>query len=118
MLLLSACRCVSDGPLATAYFLELRVCELPRIPILGTSVNRWGLTELRLFRNPLGRHPYFRARRHNAGIGIYPREHAAVRGDEQIGLVAIRGGGACAIRVDLIRAGEGLLTVNLPIKVD
>src|SRR5215208_3383301 len=40
MLLLSACRCVSDGPLATAYFLELRVCEVRRIPIPRTPVNK------------------------------------------------------------------------------
>src|SRR5215210_4841741 len=63
----------------------------------------------------LGSPPQFRARRHNPGIGIDPREHAAVGGDEQIGFEVIRDGGACAIRIDGISAGEGVFAKNLPI---
>jgi hypothetical protein len=40
------------------------------------------------------------------GVGLHPREHTAVGVDEQIVLRIIRkGDGACAIRIDGIRAG-------------
>ena len=42
------------------------------------------------------------------------RELAAVWGDEQIERPV---GGACAIRLDRIVAGEGILTNNLPVYV-
>ena len=45
---------------------------------------------------------------------IWTNELAAVWGDEQIERPV---GGACAIRLDRIVAGEGILTNNLPVNV-
>ena len=68
--------------------------------------------------DPLGRSLQFKPRRHTTGIGLDEREHAAIGGDEQIALPTIRrGDGACAIRLDGIRAGGVLLTSNVPVKV-
>jgi hypothetical protein len=57
-------------------------------------------------------------RRHILGIGLDERKHTAIGGDEQmVARTVAKGGGASAIRLDGIRAGEGLVTKNLPVKV-
>jgi hypothetical protein len=120
---------LTSYPTSGACYLELR-----RISLLGTWVNKGKrkgrgcyyasallfASELLslLWGNPLGRPPQFRARRHNPGIGQDERESTAVGGDEQIDLrTTCSGDGACAIRLDLIRAGGVLLRNNLPVKV-
>src|SRR5919107_4617647 len=69
--------------------------------------------------DPLGRPPRLKARPHKlGGLGLHERKHTAIRGDEQIDLRTIRKGeGACAIRLDGVRAKDGLVTSNLPVKV-
>src|SRR5215216_1560676 len=63
--------------------------------------------------DPLGRPPRFKPRPHKlGGLGLDERKLTAIGGDEQIVTRAIRiGGGACAIRLDGIRAGD-VLVVN------
>jgi hypothetical protein len=54
---------------------------------------------------------------HNPGIGLDEGDHSAIGGGEEIVVrdyVRIHSDGACAIRLDAIRGGEGLLTSNLP----
>src|SRR5215211_5590477 len=69
--------------------------------------------------DPLGRPPRFKPRPHRlGGLGLDERKYTAIGGDELIVTRAIRiGGGACAIRIDAIRAGEALITSDLPVKV-
>ena len=69
--------------------------------------------------NPLGRPPRLKPRPHKlGGLGLHERKHRAIGGEEQIDLRTIRkGDGACAIRLDGVRAGDGLVTRNLPVKV-
>jgi hypothetical protein len=78
----------------------------------------------RLWGNPLGRRSLFKPRRHLlGGFGKDEREHTSIGGDEHIAshspvLRRIKiGGGACAIRLDAIRAGEYLVAKNIPIEV-
>src|SRR5215203_2118089 len=84
-----------------------------------TRANRRGPTELRLFRNPLGCPLQLQPRRYLlGGFDLDKRVHRAIGGDEQIVLLTrIKGSGACAICLDSIRAGVGLLASNLPVKV-
>src|SRR5918994_6827580 len=72
-----------------------------------------------LVSDPLGRPPRFKPRPHKlGGLGLDERKDTAVWGDEHIDLRTIPiGDGACAIRLDCIRGGDGLLTSNLPVKV-
>src|SRR5918995_2885334 len=72
-----------------------------------------------LVSDPLGRPPRFKLRPHKlGGLGLDERKDTAVWGDEHIDLRTIPiGDGACAIRLDGIRGGDGLLTSNLPVKV-
>jgi hypothetical protein len=53
MLLSSACRCVCDGPLAAANFLELRQREVRRMPLPRTRVKEaiYSTLQLRFFLN-------------------------------------------------------------------
>ena len=71
--------------------------------------------------DPRGRPPQLKPRRHNPGIGLDEGDHTAIRGDEQIVVrdyvVRLHSGGACAIRLDVIRTREGLVAKNLPVKV-
>jgi hypothetical protein len=112
-----------------------RANELLRIPLLRTPVNKakrraeatlrapalLSASELLrlLWGNPLGRRSLFKTRRHKlGGLGLDERKLTAIGGDELIETRAIRkGDGACAIRLDGIRAREGLVTRNLPVKV-
>ena len=65
--------------------------------------------------DPLGRPPRFKPRPHKlGGLGLDERKLTAIGGDEQIVTRAIRiGGGACAIRLDGIRAGDVLVVNNI-----
>src|SRR5215217_5004304 len=67
----------------------------------------------------LGRPLLFKPRCHPlGGLGLHKRELIAIGVDELIVLRTIRiADGACAIRLDGIRAGEGILTSNLPVHV-
>jgi hypothetical protein len=69
--------------------------------------------------NPLGTPPRFETRPHElGGLGLHERKHAAIGGDEYIDLRTIpKGDGACAVRLDRVREGVGLLTSNLPVEV-
>src|SRR5919107_3141974 len=69
--------------------------------------------------DPLGRPPQLKPRPHKlGGLGLHERKHRAIGGDEQIDLRTIRKGeGACAIPLDGVRAGDGLLTRKVPVKV-
>jgi hypothetical protein len=71
--------------------------------------------------NPLGRPLQFKPRRHPLGrVNLHERELTAIGGYEQIvpKRFTIRiGDGGCAIRLDGVRASEGVLTRNLPAKV-
>src|SRR5918993_1177154 len=119
--------------------------ELRRIHLLRTSVNkhrqppalpdyygtptryggdvpssRPGIGELSAsVSDPPGRPPRLKPRPHKlGGLGLDERKHTAIGGDEHVDLRTIRKGeGACAIRLDSVRAGDGLLTRNLPVKV-
>ena len=67
----------------------------------------------------LGRYLLFIPRQHPlGGLGLHVRQHRAIGGDVIIVLRTIRiGARACAIRLDSIRTGEGLLTSDLPVHV-
>src|SRR5215208_4040101 len=67
----------------------------------------------------LGCPPRLKPRPHKlGGLGLHERKLTAIGGVEQIDLRTIRKGeGACAIPLDGVRAGDGLLTSNLPVKV-
>src|SRR5215204_1828423 len=97
-------------------FLELRHSE-PGTPKRGCSYRRVlcarpaGKAERGLSgsdSDSLACHSPFKPRDHIlGGLGLHPREHTAVGGDEQIVPRTIReSDGACAIRIDGIRAGE------------
>src|SRR5215208_6009606 len=72
-----------------------------------------------LLGNPLGRSLQFNPRRHSlGGLDLDEREHTAIGGDEHIKRFRWTvGDGACAIRLDRIRARDGLVANNIPIKV-
>src|SRR5215213_4938844 len=110
--------------------------ELPRMSIPRSWVNKGkrkgrgcsspallSASGLRLWGDPLGRRPQFKRRRHLlGGVGLDEREHTAIGGNEHIpSHNPIRGwpigGGACAIRLDGIRAGQYLVASNMPIIV-
>src|SRR5215212_6648534 len=60
-----------------------------------------------------------RPRRHKPlGIGLDEREQSAIGGDEQIVVRTVRKGGrACAICIDGVRAAEGLVIKDVPVEV-
>jgi hypothetical protein len=68
----------------------------------------------------LGRHLRVNPRRHILGVGAHEREHTAIRGDEHVALrsgTIRKGDGACAIRLDSVRAREAIIAKSLPVKV-
>ena len=75
------------------------------------------LLRLLLWANPLGRSLQFNPRRHSVGgLDLDEREHTAIGGDEHIKRFRWTvGDGACAIRLDRIRARDGLVANNIPI---
>jgi hypothetical protein len=74
--------------------------------------------DLRTSLRPARPSPRFKTRPHKLGIDLDECEPTAIGGGELIVARTIRiAEGARAIRIDAIRAGEGLVTSNLPVKL-